>query len=594
MSTLSVDRFADYFQALHGYPPYPWQRELARRAVAGTWPGVIDLPTGSGKTACIDIAVFALACQAEQSPDRQSAPRRIFFCVNRRVIVDEAYDRAKRIAAAIRNAERAGSSAPAILREVAAALRAIAGKSDADLSPPLDVLELRGGIFRDNRWARSLTQPTIACTTVDQLGSRLLFRGYGVSPNAAPLQAALVAYDSLILLDEAHISNPFRETLERVRDYSDATRWAEQEIGVQSAIVVPMTATPPTDINDDEVVRLGDQDRATPSLQDRLAARKPVRLTKVNDVVKGATDTARNETRSGPVAIGIIVNRVDTARRIYQALTGAQQPGVRGKSRIDPEARVELVIGSMRPIDRDAQAGDLCKLIGPKRPPVTEQTSIVVSTQCLEVGADYDFDLLITECAALDALRQRFGRLNRAGRDIEARAHILIANKDAKPEDKLNDDKPADAIYGNALARTWNWLSKHATGSGADGSTGGTIDFGIDTFQRLLTEHGEDGRAPANLLSPSARQRAPIMLPAYLDLWCQDQPATRARPRRRAVHPRPPTHCPRCAGLLAGRPRRRRVRDAGRAMRHRRIALADGRRVHDGATLPPATLAEWL
>jgi CRISPR-associated endonuclease/helicase Cas3 len=42
-----------------------------------------------------------------------------------------------------------------------------------------------------------------------------------------------------------------------------------------------------------------------------------------------------------------------------------------------------------------------------------EEACIVVSTQVVEVSLDISFDLMITECAPLDALIQRFGRINR-------------------------------------------------------------------------------------------------------------------------------------------------------------------------------------
>ena len=532
MTRLSAAQFSDFFRELHGRPPYSWQTRLAERAVEGDWPGAIDLPTGSGKTACIDVALFSLACQAGRKVAERTAPRRIFFCVNRRVIVDEAYQRARRIAKRLWEAERYPASDAPVLSEVAASLRQTAGTANDDGTPPLDVLELRGGIYHDNRWARSAAQPTVVCTTIDQLGSRLLFRGYGVSPNAAPIQAALVAYDSLVLLDEAHISKPFLETLANVRRYLDPETWAEESIGTRPMIVVPMTATPAEDVDARNVIRLDDEDRKNKSLDNRLRAAKRASLHPVADVSKAIVEHAGKHAQAGPAAIGIIVNRVATAKEIYNRLREEH-----------PDTEVELVIGAMRPIDRDTQAKRLAPLVGPMRPEKSEKTSFVVATQCLEVGADYDFDVLLTECASLDALRQRFGRLNRGGRELEARAVIIVKEKDAKPDDALEDENPIDPIYGNASARTWNWLWEFAeeenppvalearettvkrSKSKANAVTETRIiDFGIDTFNALLNEHTEEGRIPVRLLAPSASLTAPVMLPAYVDFWCQTSP----------------------------------------------------------------------
>jgi CRISPR-associated endonuclease/helicase Cas3 len=496
--SLSADDFTAFFETVHGHPPYPWQRQLAARLVdARGWPEAIDLPTGSGKTACLDAAIFALAAQADRAPADRTAPRRIFFCVNRRVIVDAAVERAKRIAEAVWRAEHEGDTT-GILGKVAANLRHIAGTTPGDDAPPLDGVELRGGIVRDNRWARSLTQPVVVGTTVDQLGSRLLFRGYGTSASAAPIEAALVAYDSLILLDEAHISRPFLDTLAGVRQLLDPDRWAAEPIGARPATVVPMTATLPNNVTD--VVQLGAADRSPDlPLLKRLTASKPAKLVAHKDTLKALVEAiATAADADEPRAIGVIVNRVQTARDVYA------HNGLKTLTR-------DLVIGSMRPIDRDAQTAQLNAAVGPGRPEQTGETRVVIATQCLEVGADYDFDVLITECASIDALRQRFGRLNRAGREIPggARGVIVIDKKaDEFDPDKLDDDKPADPIYGNALIRTAKWLLNSATDS--------TVDFGIDAFAPPADT--------APLLAPSASAHAPVVLPAYVDLWCQTSP----------------------------------------------------------------------
>ncbi|MGA7719938.1 MAG: CRISPR-associated helicase Cas3' [Ignavibacteriaceae bacterium] len=53
------------------------------------------------------------------------------------------------------------------------------------------------------------------------------------------------------------------------------------------------------------------------------------------------------------------------------------------------------------------------------------KTCIVISTQVVEVSLDISFDMMVTECAPLDSLIQRFGRVNRRRTNDSVRARII-------------------------------------------------------------------------------------------------------------------------------------------------------------------------
>jgi CRISPR-associated endonuclease/helicase Cas3 len=527
---LTPDDFAAFFEEVYGHEPFPWQERLLRRvAKEGEWPDVLDLPTGSGKTAAIDIAVFHLAMEAKRKEARR-APVRIAFVVDRRLVVDDAFARAERLAEALANAQP-----DSIAARVAECLKHLSGDG-----PPLIARRLRGGIPREGDWARTPAQPTVLCSTVDQVGSRLLFRGYGVSHSMKPVHAGLLGSDCLILLDEAHLAAPFRQTLRWVYTYR-GENWRAPHVHAAPSGVALLTATP----GEDAASRfpLEPEDRAHPILKARLEAPKRARLVPPEkkraalgaDEPESEEETA-NEKDTGRraaaiiievqealthfgngqhgklnPAIGIVVNRVARAREVHRLLCRDLAEKIAAEKLATPI----LMIGPARPFDRDALAETLEPIRtrawkeGETR--MLDKPLLLVATQCIEAGVDIDLDALITEVAPLDALRQRFGRLNRAGRKIEPYAAIVAGKADVST-------RQDDPVYGKAIKAAWDYLVEAAK------MNEGRFDFGIDAMERLMAR----APIPAKALSP--RASAPVLLPAHLDLLSQTSPIPAADP----------------------------------------------------------------
>ena len=481
--------FAAFFRTVHDCDPFPWQQALVDQlADTDIWPDVLDLPTGSGKTAALDAAVFHLALRGDAPGE---AALRIALVVDRRLVVDDAFTRARKIERALcRTLNGTGSSA--IVVEVARRLQQLAGKD----RPPLVAQRLRGGAPLEHDWARTPTQPTILCSTVDQVGSRLLFRGYGVSDRMKPVHAGLLGTGTLILLDEAHLAEPFRQTLNAVRT-----------LGRAETKVALLSATPGKKAERRFV--LSAEDRTHSELRKRIEARKPVALRPpVRGGVKATAKAFATEARAiaerlrergiSPAAVGVIVNRVALARNIFNVLGG------------NDATDAVLMIGRSRGVERNAIADSLAPFRTGERNRAEAQPLFVVATQCLEVGVDLDLDGLVAQAASLDALRQRFGRLNRAGRPIDAEGTVIALAEDiARRAD--------DPVYGDRIRRTWDALSEIADG--------GTVDFGVEALPKMLTEADID---PDDLASD--RPDAPVLMPAYLDLWSQTSPRPAADP----------------------------------------------------------------
>ena len=533
--------FADFFRGVHGFDPYPWQTRLSRQVVnTGRWPELVDLPTGAGKTALIDIAVFAIAAKPE------TMPRRVVFVINRRTVVDQVYEHVMKLQSAL---EDPGDPA---MRRVAGRLAEVCGGAS------INGIKLRGGTCHHGRWADRPDTVWVTVSTVDQFGSKLLFRAYGTGPKNRPVLAGLAGSDCLVILDEAHLDKPFAQTVRRVSDGQPETAGLPRRyhiVEMSATLARAASSRQAGQATDPSRFGLTDDDLSCAELARRVCTPKSAHLRKVPDwvepheaipaavceILEGLDDSERT--------VGVVVNRVRTARETHRVLTEAGWTA-------------HLLTGRMRPLDCDESTAAVQAAVDPARDTDTAERTVVVATQCIEAGADYSFDALVTEVAPVDSLRQRLGRLDRRGRLSErtgepARAWILGP---AKPADAVSFKK--DPVYGGAVEATWKQLLQ-ATAQGKKPLRAAPLapcKFpGAESAAELpetvsavkSAKAVSVGEAPlcGDALARcrecefpetafTVKPNAPMLLPHHMDAWAQTNPGTRSSTAHRPVPPR--------------------------------------------------------
>ncbi len=382
--TGAANDFETCFEQLTGNAPFPWQARLYGHFLKGDSPTALDLPTGLGKTATIAVWLLALAHHAHAGTARDFS-RRLVYVVNRRTVVDQATREAEQIRKAL-------ISTPE-LSAVADALRSLSAQSSES---PLAISTLRGQFADNAEWRDDPARAAVIVGTVDMIGSRLLFSGYGRGFKSRPLHAGFLSQDTLLVHDEAHLEPAFQELIAAIE--SEQQRRKE----FRRFRVMALTAT---SRGDSGQFGLADADRKHDVVRKRINAKKGVSLHRID-----------NEKDTADQVVKLALKHEDSGHAILVFLRKLEDV-LKVAGRL-PQGRVQTLTGTMRGLERDSLSKEdaIFARFMPK-PEGTPQNGTVylVCTSAGEVGVNISGDHLICDLTPFDSMAQRLGRVNRFG-----------------------------------------------------------------------------------------------------------------------------------------------------------------------------------
>jgi CRISPR-associated endonuclease/helicase Cas3 len=389
--------FPARFKALTGHEPYPWQEKLYESLLNGVVPHRLSLPTAAGKTSLIPIWLCVIWQKLSEGVADIPVPRRLYFAVDRRMVVDQSDVVAQTILDNLKKTDLWG-----LLQQ-------------RTVFDPLVVSVLRGQrvIEYDDIVCDPSAFGVILCTP-DMLFSRLLGGAYGTSYKVASREMGLVGQDAFVVLDEAHISEANVRVLDFVSKHNNAIRpfwWTT------------MSAT----LRQDADFTLDDDDLTV--LAPKLNAHKHAEVVE-GDLIKTVLATVEIHEHDWSRLI-IYVERPADAVRLYNRLTS--------------QFECLLLTGTMRGYEKSKLDFSAFKTAH------NEKKHVLICTSAGEVGLDVSCDFLISEVACAERLAQRFGRCNRWAECDAAYVYVV------KPPVKEKDDKTSQKQQ--AVAATLDYLA---------------------------------------------------------------------------------------------------------------------------------------
>jgi CRISPR-associated endonuclease/helicase Cas3 len=412
-----MQAYEEFFRSATGFPPYQWQKEVAE----GGFPDLLTVPTGLGKTEGV---VLAWAWRLREG---KGEPRHLVYCLPMRVLVRQTVERLRRYFDALKSNIR--------------------------------VYELMGGAI-DEEWARHPERPWVLVGTQDQLLSRALNRGYSMNRFEWPVHFGLLNNDCRWIVDEVQLMGPglwttaqldwmrrrrFGTLFDCPTTWMSATVWESflatkdrKSDGLAKPSVLP------ADVIENDSNR---------QIQHRLAARRPIKMWPPNGLKKSkkpsgddvdifyqnlSSEVKKNHVR-GTLSL-VICNTVEAAHRVFKSLPADDVPKVLLTSRFrreDREAHERTLLGfeaKRKQIEAQREKSGGQDEVG--KPLPNDPGLICVSTQVVEAGVDVSAHRLWSEIAPWPSVIQRLGRLNRDGRDQQARAWFWEPPVDGRKERK--------------------------------------------------------------------------------------------------------------------------------------------------------------